>query len=114
MEKCDARGLYITGMPKLYEYFYVMNRLLDDKHPETFKHMKLVGLNPSMYTPQWIMTVFTSNLPMQCIVRIWDCIFSEGNKIIYRIYLGIIKLHKRELKKLDLEHMIDRIRTAID
>ena len=33
----------------------------------------------------------------QTLLRIWDCLFYEGNKIIFRVALTLIKLHARQL-----------------
>jgi hypothetical protein len=42
---------------------------------------------------------YASHLPSTTVTRILDCFFNEGSKIIYRVALGVLKLHKTELMK---------------
>lgn len=50
---------------------------------------------------------------MSSIVRIWDCFLFEGTKIIYRIYLAVLKINKKDLMKLDFGEAIVRMKEMV-
>jgi hypothetical protein len=33
----------------------------------------------------------------QLALRVWDCLFNEGSKILFRVALALIKIHAQEL-----------------
>ena len=54
-------------------------------------------ITPSIYASHWFMTIFTNTLNFECLVRILDCFFLEGNKVIYRVILAIFKIKESGL-----------------
>lgn len=36
-------------------------------------------------------------ITLQTVLRIWDCLFYEGSKVILRVSLTLLSLHKEEL-----------------
>lgn len=64
------------------------------------KHLKEVHdvcadqmITPLLFTTPWFITFFSSILPKELFCRIFECLLSEGYKIIYRAGLAIMK-HK--------------------
>lgn len=56
------------------------------------------------------MSLFINVLPLECSLRVLDLVFSEGIKVIYRIYLALFKLYKEELKKMTSQEMLMFVR----
>ena len=46
----------------------------------------------TLVTAAWFMSAFTGILPIETTLRVWDCFFYEGSKILFRIALTILKL----------------------
>lgn len=46
----------------------------------------------SLVTSSWFMSVFIGNLPIETVLRIWDILWYEGSKTIFRFCLTICKL----------------------
>lgn len=46
----------------------------------------------TLVTAAWFMSAFTGVLPIETTLRVWDCFFYEGSKIMFRIALTILKL----------------------
>lgn len=70
------------------------------------KCLQKVGIEPLIYAPQWFITLFHHSLPLQYVFRIMDVYFVEGEKIIYRVALQILKEKKRFIKKMDSDEDI--------
>jgi TBC1 domain family member 6 len=46
----------------------------------------------------WFMSCFIGNLPIECVLRVWDSFFYEGSKTIFRIALAVFKLGEPQIK----------------
>ncbi|CAK4030503.1 Hypothetical predicted protein [Lecanosticta acicola] len=45
----------------------------------------------SLATTAWFMSLFVGTLPIESVLRVWDCLFFEGSKTLFRIALSIFK-----------------------
>ena len=54
----------------------------------------------SLATTSWFMSCFVGSLPVEACVRVWDCLFYEGSKTLFRIALGIFRLGAEEIKAI--------------
>lgn len=45
----------------------------------------------SLATTAWFMSLFVGTLPIECVLRVWDCLFYEGSKTLFRVALAIFK-----------------------
>lgn len=41
-----------------------------------------VGLPCAVISTKWLICVFAEVLPTETVLRIWDCVFNEGYKVI--------------------------------
>ncbi|KAG0055532.1 hypothetical protein BGZ83_008277 [Gryganskiella cystojenkinii] len=55
----------------------------------------------TLVTSHWFLTLFINILPVESILRVWDCFFYEGRKILFRVALTILRLHEAEIAKID-------------
>ncbi|KAI1302794.1 hypothetical protein EDD11_005552 [Mortierella claussenii] len=55
----------------------------------------------TLVTSHWFLTLFINILPVESILRVWDCFFYEGRKILFRVALTIMRLHEAEISKID-------------
>jgi hypothetical protein len=106
----DFRGFFIQGMPKVYSFFYVGNGLLRHHESKIFQKFRSENLSISMYATQWFMTGFLSCLPIESALRIWDCFWSEGVKIIFRVFLALFKINKNAFLKAGFEKIMEVFR----
>lgn len=113
LRKYEMSGYFIQNMPKVNLSLYTAKALLKHFLPKLWRHFETTGVCPSMFAPQWFMTVYSSNFPMECVVRIWDVYLYEGPKIVYRIFMAVMKLYYKQLKKLSFENLLSHIRELI-
>ena len=99
MEKYGLEEVYETGFPGLRKKLYIFLGLVKKIMPKIYINLKKKGVYPTMYGSQWFFTYFTNTFPFDIVVRIIDCLLLEGEKIIYRIALGIFKIKQNEILK---------------
>ena len=51
-------------------------------------HLAAEGVHPTMFCSHWFITLFAYTLPFDHLLRVWDVLFLEGPKIIFRRALG--------------------------
>ncbi|ORY83643.1 rab-GTPase-TBC domain-containing protein, partial [Protomyces lactucae-debilis] len=66
-------------------------------HPTT-PHEIIGKLPPiTLVTAAWFMSAFIGILPIETTLRVWDCLFYEGSKVLFRIALTILKQGERSI-----------------
>ncbi|XP_006825633.1 TBC1 domain family member whacked-like [Saccoglossus kowalevskii] len=69
----------------------VLFALLKKVLPYTYKHLKKCRVEPILYMTEWFMCLFSRTLPWASVLRVWDMIFCEGVKVMFRIALVIFR-----------------------
>lgn len=59
----------------------------------------------SLATTAWFMSCFAATLPIETTCRVWDALFYEGSKTLFRVGLTIFKLAEPEIMKTGNESM---------
>ena len=52
----------------------------------------------SLATTSWFMSCFVGTLPPETCCRVWDCLFYEGSKTLFRVALGVFKFVDLEVR----------------
>jgi hypothetical protein len=74
----------------------IMNGL--DGVPESENLTKL-----GILTFKWMTTCFVGILPIETVLRVWDCIFTEGSITILRVTLTLLRIYENDISKNDDE-----------
>lgn len=106
LTKFKHKNYFLPGLPGVFESFYVFSKLLKKVLPKTFKYMKEKGIKPTMFATQWFVTIFTSGFDPEVTVRIYDCFFTEGPKILYRAALWIMKVNEPKFLGKDMDEFL--------
>ncbi|XP_071440023.1 growth hormone-regulated TBC protein 1 [Hetaerina americana] len=90
---------YICTMAGLITDIDVLAELVRIKVPEVHAHVTALGLPWAVIATKWFVCLFAEVLPTETVLRIWDCLFYEGSKIIFRVSLTLIMRNKENLLK---------------
>ncbi|XP_054945482.1 growth hormone-regulated TBC protein 1 isoform X3 [Physeter macrocephalus] len=72
----------------------VLGELVRTKLPAVAALMDSHGLLWTLVVSRWFICLFVDVLPVETVLRVWDCLFNEGSKIIFRVALTLIKQHQ--------------------
>ena len=94
------------GFPQLQVYFHQLETLFRETLPKLHARFESEFIAISMYATQWFITLFLYSLPFDTCLRIWDIFLLEGNKVLFRVALAILKLAEPDLIDADLEKIM--------
>ncbi|KAI7897842.1 rab-GTPase-TBC domain-containing protein [Cokeromyces recurvatus] len=56
----------------------------------------------TLLTTHWFLTLFVNILPVETVMRIWDCFFvGEGFKVLYQVTFTLLKLNEQRISKAE-------------
>ncbi|CAH1782222.1 unnamed protein product, partial [Owenia fusiformis] len=90
---------YSKGLEGLKVDQDVLGQLVKIKAPELYKHMDELGLMWCIVSTKWFICCFADVLPIETVLRIWDSLFYEGSKIIFRVSITLILHNQSKLMK---------------
>lgn len=76
---------------------YVFAELIEQKLPKIHRHLERAQLQLPLITLQWFLCLFVNTLPTESALRVWDMFFNEGDKVLFRIAIGLLKMHEAKL-----------------
>ncbi len=67
--------------------------------PILWAHLKRLSLDPSLVTLQWFICLFSYNLNRDASDEVWDNLFLNGSKVLFRAALALISLIEKNILK---------------
>jgi len=100
IEKVLPPDYYSSSMKGAQIDCGVFKVLLKKKNLKVWKHLAKFNLDPSIVVVPWFVCLFShTSLPIESVVRVWDSLLVEGNKVLFRIALAIFHLHSKQILK---------------
>ncbi|XP_051840197.1 growth hormone-regulated TBC protein 1 isoform X1 [Antechinus flavipes] len=75
----------------------VLGELVKMKIPSVANLMERHNVMWTLVVSRWFICLFIDILPVETVLRIWDCLFYEGSKVIFRVALTLIKQHQASI-----------------
>ncbi|KAG5896769.1 hypothetical protein JTB14_008345 [Gonioctena quinquepunctata] len=112
--KYAMHGLYKEGFPKLTRFLAHHDRILTKLLPKVKKHFDKHGLDAILYSLKWFFVCFIERVPFNLCLRIWDIYLFDGERVITAMAYTILKLHKRQLLKLnDMDSIVNFVQVKL-
>ena len=84
------RGFFLNGFPLLKYYVYQFDHIFKKKLPNLKKHFDKLEVPNELWISKWFQTLFTICMPIDLIVRIWDCIIFKGLYFLHNFTLALL------------------------
>ncbi|CAG05643.1 unnamed protein product [Tetraodon nigroviridis] len=111
MQDYRLRELFKPSMAELGLCMYQFEFMIQEQLPELHMHFQAQSFHTSMYASSWFLTIFLTSFPLPIATRIFDIFMCEGLEIVFRVGLAILQMNQTELIQLDMEGMLQRLRT---
>ncbi|XP_056288955.1 growth hormone-regulated TBC protein 1-A-like isoform X2 [Pseudoliparis swirei] len=88
---------YHPAMMGLKTDLEVLGELVKAKAPAVGQ---LMAQYPGIWTllvSRWFICLYIDTLPIETVLRVWDCLFYEGSKVLFRAALTLIIHHQPEI-----------------
>ena len=91
-----------------------MDRLAAEFLPEISAHLAAHHYGTEVYAPPFIPSLFVGRLPRNAGARILDIFLCEGDSIISRLFLGLLKYCEDQILAAEPEKILDILNKACD
>ncbi|XP_068156519.1 growth hormone-regulated TBC protein 1 [Drosophila tropicalis] len=85
------------NMANLLRDLAVFKELVIRRVPAVNRVVENMGLPYAVIATKWFICIFAEVLPVETVLRIWDCVFAEGYKIVFRAALAMFVTHKNAI-----------------
>lgn len=83
----DYYGRHMTGLLTDIE---VLAELVRERMPQVHAHLAKHEVSWAIMTTKWFVCLFAEVLPIETVLRIWDSLFLEGSKVLFRVAITLV------------------------
>ncbi|XP_013393839.1 growth hormone-regulated TBC protein 1 isoform X1 [Lingula anatina] len=89
--------LYSPGMAGLKAEIAVLAELIRQKEAGIYDNVEREGVPWAVVFTRWFICLFIDVLPIETVLRIWDCLFYEGVKVLHRVGITLVLRNKEQI-----------------
>jgi Ca2+-binding EF-hand superfamily protein len=75
----------------------ILEKLVMASLPKLGKHWQRLDMHASVLCTQWFMCLFITTLPSETAFRVWDCLFFQGQDMLFHVAVAILGIFQQEL-----------------
>lgn len=90
-------GYYTVNMAGAVLDIEVFEQLVSENAPKLVEHFRQHDIQLSIIALPWFMSIYVNTLPLVYAMRVLDCFFLEGPKVLFQIGLAIFKINADEV-----------------
>jgi hypothetical protein len=89
----------------------VFRALVAEKMPKVSAKLDELRVPLEPLTVNWFLCMLVHTLPLEAVLRVWDCMYCEGIKVLFRATLGLLKSNEKLiLRAKSMEQMMTFLR----
>ncbi|CAN7997748.1 unnamed protein product [Ixodes hexagonus] len=88
---------YTRNMIGLLTDIEVLSELVRQRMPLVHAHLRRHDVSWAIVTTKWFICLFAEVLPIETVLRVWDCLFSEGSKVLFRVALTLVSKNQQRI-----------------
>ncbi|CAB3411167.1 unnamed protein product [Caenorhabditis bovis] len=92
VEHLQPDGYYTSSLIGAVADQKVLRDLVGEKLPKLASHLRALEVDLSLFALSWFLTVFVDVLPHSIYLTIFDVFLYEGNKVLFRFALALLKI----------------------
>jgi hypothetical protein len=91
---CEAivPGYYTPSLPGLRADMRTLQELLQALHPPIVAHLQALDVPLDLVCSQWLLALFSMNLPRETLFLLWDALFLRGRAVLLAAVLATLSL----------------------
>mmetsp|Transcript_8695 Transcript_8695/g.32086 ORF Transcript_8695/g.32086 Transcript_8695/m.32086 type:complete len:376 (-) Transcript_8695:1117-2244(-) len=94
------QDLYDDSMLGVKQDCYVLERLARKRLPRLYNHLRVkLDVDFSLFAANWFLCLCLNDFPIETALRIWDCFFSEGYKVLFRVGIAVLAHLEQKLSQ---------------
>lgn len=94
------------GLPQLSLFVFQLECLLVNKLPRLYDLFVQYGLSIEFFATRWFLTLFSYDLNLKTVLKIWDIFFMDSWKIIFRVSIMLLKYVEQDILLLPYEEAL--------
>ncbi|KAK2147388.1 hypothetical protein LSH36_555g00001 [Paralvinella palmiformis] len=75
----------------------VLGELVKERMPDVTRMLDAVGVAWALVSTKWFICLYCDVLPTETVLRLWDCIFYEGSKVLFRVGITLVKHNRAKI-----------------
>jgi len=105
---------YSPGMPGLLVDMRALAVLARQEVPRLAAHIDRLGIPWALIASKWFICLCSDVLPVETVLRVWDCLFAEGSKVLFRVALSLLKMNEpRLLAMTEFADLVGELKTVV-
>jgi hypothetical protein len=110
-EMLGVERYYTEGMTLLRADLRALNRAMLRKCPKVAQRLASEGIDLQTVCTEWLITWYAKSLPAPTILRVWDALFLEGFKVLFRVAVGVFKRAEEDILRCkDCEQLLQQVK----
>jgi len=101
------RDYFAKKSPALAVFLHQLRIVMDYLAPSLMSHFDGLDIDLGLFATQWILTLFSYQLPPALCFRVWDVFFIDGVSFILRMSAAVLMTFKSRLQIMGMEEVLE-------